>query len=880
MPGPAQHWDKIPTVRTVKSLQKPTAGDTTFYIRENIFASDVNLIEVAFYKKYIGSGITIYVETTEYDNGHVTNADVQNVVNAMLFQTPTGSVHPELGILPNETAIFGQPPDIDQNGLLFILLIDIRDDYEEGVSESYVAGYFDPLDQINSGSEKGNRGDMIYIDTNPANAGDNSTLNTVAHELQHLIHFRYDSNESTWLNEGFSELAPRLLGYPSRSFAHFLNDTDRPLNDFDDSITDYSKVALWSFYMYRRFGIEMIGEVTRDGTRRSLDSYLNYLQTHGYSSITSESLLTDWFLANLLNDNSIDDGCYGYGVEIPTISSGYFSSNFTEGKTVSGNLHSAAAEYIQFYSGKDIRFNMTHSSDDQLHLAVVKHSSVPDIEIVDLNGTSYQYADSDFGYGYEKISFIPFSTSLLARDDPVAFNFYSEGVGGTTETELSFDGDSTNFYILLSGAEFAERFVMPSTGCKIKGIKVRCTSESPITVRLYATASSSYLSEWTNLTPAAESWTRFDFSDVNFPADSMKFILSISSSDSEQALGYSHTKAGTGRALLKESGGVFINLANYSVDTELLTGDWHIRAIVNEPLNLPPEISIEPDSLYLWENEYSSSFTVRNGGTQALEWEITAEVPAWLTVEPDEGVVTTSRQTVDISIDRNILPSGINEFAMPIQSNGGAETLFLSVLQRNYEKAQAVVIPNETDFSDQICRLGMVLFNIGISESEYEFISRSPTLYFSPAAGVVEKNDTVSVEVFLDRETLADRILTFGFFDGVDTLDMNLTYSGKLHAKLGELNIFSPLPNPFIVSGSSQLAIPIRLPKDRSAELKIYDILGHEVRAFLYSSGNVGLNVTYWDGKDRRGQYVASGIYFLFLKQGNDTIRRKFIILR
>ncbi|MFA4838763.1 MAG: hypothetical protein WC703_04725, partial [Candidatus Neomarinimicrobiota bacterium] len=556
MPGPAQHWDQIPTVRAVKSLQKPTSGDTTFYIRENIFESPVNLIEVAFYKKYVGSGITVYVETTEYDNGHVTDADIQNVVNAMLYQTPTGSLHPELGILPNETAIFGQTPDIDQNGRLFILLVDIRDGYQQGVSETYVAGYFDPLDQVNSGSGKGNRGDMIYIDTNPANAGDNSTLSTVAHELQHLIHFRYDRNETTWLNEGFSELAPRLLGLPSRSFAHFLNDTDRPLNNFDDSIADYSKVALWSFYMYRRFGLDMIGEVTRDGTRRSIDSYLYYLQAHDCPTMTSEGLLTDWFIANLLNDSSIDDGRYGYGVEIPAVTSGYFSSNFTEGKAVPENLHSAAAEYIQFYSGKDIRFNMTHDSDDQLHMAVVKHTAIPDIEIVGLNGTDFQYADTDFGYSYEKISFIPFSTSLLAQDDPITFSFSADGVGGTTETEVAFDGDSTSFYILLSGAEAAEQFVMPSSDFQIKGIKIHCASESPVTVRLYASASASYLAEWTNLTPAAESWTRFDFDDVQFPEDSTKFILSVSSSDAEQALGYSHTKAGTGRALLKESGSV------------------------------------------------------------------------------------------------------------------------------------------------------------------------------------------------------------------------------------------------------------------------------------------------------------------------------------
>ena len=66
-----------------------------------------------------------------------------------------------------------------------------------------VAGYFSPLDMISSKiSETSNGRMMITISDELAEDLDGLTR-LVAHELQHLFHWKLDSNEAVWMQEGF-----------------------------------------------------------------------------------------------------------------------------------------------------------------------------------------------------------------------------------------------------------------------------------------------------------------------------------------------------------------------------------------------------------------------------------------------------------------------------------------------------------------------------------------------------------------------------------------------------------------------------------------------------------------------------------------------------
>jgi hypothetical protein len=107
----------------------------------------------------------------------------------------------------------------DKDGKLAILLLDIRDSYQQGVNETRTSGYFSALDLMPY-RQHSNGADMIYLDTNPERPGSWNSCKTLAHEMQHLMNYvtsallRRDVNNiyvvhemDTWINEGLSAIA-------------------------------------------------------------------------------------------------------------------------------------------------------------------------------------------------------------------------------------------------------------------------------------------------------------------------------------------------------------------------------------------------------------------------------------------------------------------------------------------------------------------------------------------------------------------------------------------------------------------------------------------------------------------------------------------------
>ncbi len=864
-------------MRIVQPLAKPVAGDTAFFIRKDIYASPVDLIEVAFYRKKVTDRLEIYVETTEFDAERVTQSDVDNLKDYLLFQTPAGSINPDKGIYANEIDIFGEPPDVDNNGKLFVLLIDVRDGFVEGESDTYVAGYFDPLDQSSS---KGNYSDIMYIDTNPANVTDNFTLGVVAHEMQHLIHYRYDTNESTWLNEGLSELAPRLLDLPGHSFASFLHDTNRPLNNFDDSITDYAKVGLWTFYMYKRFGVDLINEVV-SRPENSLTSYEISLANIGQSDLTKERILRDWFIANLVNDPDIANGRYSYGgVEIPAVTSEHFSSNFTQGNSIPLELKPAAAAYIQFYSGHNITFDMQYPVNDQFGVVAVKHFPSPEITLYQAQDGHYQFEDSDFGNTYSPVSFIPFWTSVQTGTASLALTYQAQGIGGVQETELVHDGDSISFYINLQDWTAAEKFIIPDTlsNASLSAIKFKLNDESPVKVEVYTNLSASPLAIYQNITPDAQSWTRYDLGDSILPEGTRSFYLAL---QSEGGLGYSATGEGAGRAFL-DPGSEFRNLNEFSVDEgQNLNGDWLIRVVIESHIERPPELTLEPDSVFLWQaDEYSKTIDIINKGTQPLEWELETRYPEWISFDQTAGTVKTYKLPLVVTIDRNLLEPGLWNERIGMNSNGGQDSLFLSVLEPNPQHAQTILWMPSTRFDKNKPKLSFQIFNIGPRGSNFAFTDLSPSVAVYPSSGYVDLADTLSGEAFVGINAVTTRQLNLGFFDGVDTLHFLLTYTGELTEDTGTLQVYPPVPNPYQYGHHSHVSLRFRLEYDAPTSLAIHNLKGQQVKTFTGYNERQGLQLVSWDGKDDQGEILSSGVYLIVLKQKNKIKSNKILFIK
>jgi hypothetical protein len=78
--------------------------------------------------------------------------------------------------------------------------------------------------------------------------------------------------------------------------------------------------------------------------------------------------------------------------------------------------------------------------------------------------------------------------------------------------------------------------------------------------------------------------------------------------------------------------------------------------------------------------------------------------------------------------------------------------------------------------------------------------------------------------------------------------------------------LFQNYPNPF----NPETEIRFQLPKAGHVVMKIYNLLGEEIRTLVDEQREAGYHTVRWDGKDKNGKPVASGVY-LYQLRASDT---------
>ena len=83
-------------------------------------------------------------------------------------------------------------------------------------------------------------------------------------------------------------------------------------------------------------------------------------------------------------------------------------------------------------------------------------------------------------------------------------------------------------------------------------------------------------------------------------------------------------------------------------------------------------------------------------------------------------------------------------------------------------------------------------------------------------------------------------------------------------------------PNPF----NPVTTIEYELPRDALVILKVFDLLGREVKTLVRGYRNAGRWSVVWDGTDRRGREVGPGLYFYQLRAGGQEHVRKMMLVQ
>ncbi len=83
-------------------------------------------------------------------------------------------------------------------------------------------------------------------------------------------------------------------------------------------------------------------------------------------------------------------------------------------------------------------------------------------------------------------------------------------------------------------------------------------------------------------------------------------------------------------------------------------------------------------------------------------------------------------------------------------------------------------------------------------------------------------------------------------------------------------------PNPF----NMETTIEYQLPHSCHVELKIFNLLGQEVRTLIQQKKEAGYFRMNWDGTDNNGRFVNTGIYIVIFQVSNFAQTRKLIVLK
>lgn len=211
-------------------------------------------------------------------------------------------------IYPRTREVFGSEwsPGVDGDPRLYVL-------YARGLGGGML-GYFSSADEFSPLAEPNSNAHEIFLINADLADFDRETLATLAHELQHMIAWNVDRDEDTWLDEGLSELAQAINGYPSSHAGSYLRRTDVPLLGWNDggisNSVHYGASYLFLRYLDDRFGRDLIRAIVASPLNgpASVEAAL----TAQGLPFSFEDLFADWAIANYLNNPSLADGRYAY----------------------------------------------------------------------------------------------------------------------------------------------------------------------------------------------------------------------------------------------------------------------------------------------------------------------------------------------------------------------------------------------------------------------------------------------------------------------------------------------------------------------------------------------------------------------------------------
>lgn len=917
---------------------EPVVGDSAEFWALNIKNSEFYKIQAEL--RAIGYYVYIWVEISDLNAGLVTDNYVTELLNAFEESTPSGSIDPNKGIVEIEREVFGFEPNFDGDYRTDILLLDIQDYFDGQTNLSYVSGFFNDRDQ--SYQSNSNKRDMLYLDTEPTIA-QNMLLTTAAHEYQHLIHYNYDWDEINLINEGASQLAQFITGHKWDDPTDFFTNTDLGLLSWGE-INDpnifahYGKVQMWMTYLWDQFGQNFVRSLVQDGAH-DIVSLSNTISALG-AGLSFNDVLRNWFVANYLNDTGIDPA-FGYTtIQALSVKARLrLTENNYPAAINNEELNGYAAEYIRFTNG----YNLSGSFASSIATVRAMNLSESSTQLIDVP-VGVIYTDDNFGIDHRVIVFIcmnetktqtvysygfdafqPYFVREVYYDDgtPDIIKGQQNGVWWGTEKPgfgwaVKFSPLNENSFLL--GAKVYVKYIAEAMGDPNFLFRVYDNSgvngkpgnelipQQPVSLH----HSDNYywweidLSDFENV--LSEYHGDYYLSFEHLPVGSTGGIY-IGVDNSQPDVNHSWGLIGPAGLGSKPPG--WHQMSNFTLGEEqvsLAPFDLMIRAIVSYVEPEPPVFSAG----YLQHPVFTENFDIYVIGEKELN---PNRLTGTITIGNDvktlnfissgntEKIVVDNNVSLDTSGVATLYISGTNKYGV-IEKDTTIEFTVQVINAQTMGKistpsgTRSLIIPAESvreriAFS-AIDGFGLSLLSnepvnsipieeaatfgpAGLSRRQFElcFHYQTESLGSRPAKNLYIARLQDGVWFKLNSLVDEQRNTVTAFTDRLGTFQ--LRWSEKPPVQTPErYTLESNYPNPF----NQRTVIKFAIKNDGFVTLKIYNLLGREVRTLKSEYLPAGYYNVVWDGTNAHGEAVASGIYFYRLQSGSYINAKKMVLIR
>ena len=435
----------------------------------------------------VGEDCYVFVEDSLWEDGNsgrVTQTAVDSIALIFSNETPADN---QKGIYDLVVGHFGSPPNVDGDPKIVILILNIIDGYDGG---GYLGGYFYSVNQFPDGSSligshRSNDAEIYYIDANPVDlrtaAGLRDAMSTTSHEFQHMVHWNYDSDESTFVDEGCATLAEIICGFPIYEQSGYAGETNISLftwrtPDDPDVYNDYSRAARWTLYLYEQFPEGLIRDMVQSRERKHRginDALISYRPKTGRRFW---DVFSDWITANYANDLSAGSQ-YGY-TYFPMIrvlpSRTHLNPNVNSGTR---SVSALGAEYIRFSQGSHLSITFISQSNKLIVKSLKTGSST--IEDVPLNSP---YTVPGFGSAWPEVTFAVIDTSIT-RD--AVYSYQSTG-DESDLIELAYDDGNADGYLNLSAGDTIAVVFDGLSGSTIDSVRIAFRRQGTIRIGVNA----------------------------------------------------------------------------------------------------------------------------------------------------------------------------------------------------------------------------------------------------------------------------------------------------------------------------------------------------------------------------------------------------------